>query len=97
MLGAEYWGGGGGGGGGGALRGVIRDLLNTAFFIRPDSLPIGGPEEHARCFSAVTCMSTSLKVSKKILCVQLFKLIFSEKWLFIGLLDSHLQLQYCQK
>ena len=41
----------------------IRGLLNTAFFIRSGSLPIGGPEEHARCFSAVN--STSLKVSKK--------------------------------
>ena len=32
----------------------------SKIFIRPDFVPIGGPEEHARCFLAVI----SAKVSK---------------------------------
>ena len=59
---------------------VSRLLARTPkLFIRPDSVPIGEPEEHARRFSAVL----SAKVSEDIqfankLCTQLF-ILFSLK------------------
>ena len=44
------------------MQAINQDLKSGCpkFLLRPDSVPIGGPEEHARYFSAVM----SAKVSK---------------------------------
>ncbi len=65
------------------------------FFIRPDFVPIERPaEEHARCFP-VDFMSAKVSkrfpnLLKKTLFIQLFILIFSERWSSTGLPDFHL-------